>query len=107
MSNKLVVTPNCVLLSKLNPHIPRIWLPDLHSTRRSVCSTEFMVACSKPGLSREYLFSLFTSSAFESALKTHSHALSKLGDAMQAIITAYRLTPEANQVSPGWSTLSR
>ncbi len=50
---------------------------------------------------------VFTSSAFESALKTHSHALSKLGDAMQAIITAYRLTPEANQVSPGWSTLSR
>ena len=64
MSNKLTVTPNSVLLSKLNPHIPRIWLPDLHPSRRSVCSTEFMVACSKPGVSREYLFSLFTSSAF-------------------------------------------
>jgi len=64
MSNKLIVTPNSVLLSKLNPHIPRVWLPDLHPARRSICSTEFMVACSKPGLSREYLFSLFTSSAF-------------------------------------------
>jgi len=70
MSNKLVVTPNSVLLSKLNPHIPRIWLPDLHPTRRSVCSTEFMVACSKPGVSREYLFSLFTSSAFASVYGT-------------------------------------
>lgn len=70
MSNKLVVTPNAVLLSKLNPHIPRIWLPDLHPTRRSVCSTEFMVACSKPGVTREYLFSLFTSSAFASVYGT-------------------------------------
>ncbi len=70
MSNKLVVTPNSVLLSKLNPHIPRIWLPDLHPTRRSVCSTEFMVACAKSGVSREYLFSLFTSSAFASVYGT-------------------------------------
>jgi len=70
MSNKFTVTPNSVLLSKLNPHIPRIWLPDLHASRRSVCSTEFMVACSKPSVSREYLFSLFTSSAFASIYGT-------------------------------------
>jgi type I restriction enzyme S subunit len=70
MSNKFTVTPNSVLLSKLNPHIPRIWLPDLRASRRSVCSTEFMVACSKPGVSREYLFSLFTSSAFASVYGT-------------------------------------
>ena len=70
MSNKFTVTQNSVLLSKLNPHIPRIWLPDLHASRRSVCSTEFMVACSKPGVSREYLFSLFTSSAFASVYGT-------------------------------------
>ena len=70
MSNKFIVTPNSVLLSKLNPHIPRIWLPDLLPTRRSVCSTEFMVACSKPGVSREYLFSLFASSAFASVYGT-------------------------------------
>lgn len=70
MSNKFTVMPNSVLLSKLNPHIPRIWLPDLHATRRSVCSTEFMVACSKPGVSREYLFSLFTSSTFASIYGT-------------------------------------
>lgn len=70
MSNKFAVTPNSVLLSKLNPHIPRIWLPDLNASRRSVCSTEFMVACAKGGVSREYLFSLFTSSAFTSVYGT-------------------------------------
>jgi type I restriction enzyme, S subunit len=70
MSNKFTVTLNSVLLSKLNPHIPRIWLPDLHASHRSVCSTEFMVACSQPGVTREYLFSIFTSSAFASIYGT-------------------------------------
>lgn len=70
MSNKLVVTRNSVLLSKLNPHIPRIWLPDLHETRRSVCSTEFIVASPSPGFSREFLFSLFTSAAFATTYGT-------------------------------------
>jgi type I restriction enzyme S subunit len=70
MSTKLVVTRNSVLLSKLNPHIPRIWLPDLHNTRRSVCSTEFIVASTRPGYSREFLFSLFTSAAFASIYGT-------------------------------------
>ncbi len=70
MSNKLVVTRNSVLLSKLNPHIPRIWLPDLHATRRSACSTEFIVASTRPGYSREFLFSLFTSASFASTYGT-------------------------------------
>ena len=55
-SNKLIVPQNAVLLSKLNPHIPRIWLSDLHRARRSVCSTEFIVACPKINVSREYLY---------------------------------------------------
>ena len=70
MSSKLVVTPNSVLLSKLNPHIPRVWLPDLHQSRRSVCSTEFIVASARSGYSREFLFSLFTSEAFASTYGT-------------------------------------
>jgi type I restriction enzyme S subunit len=69
-SNKFTLTPDAVLLSKLNPHIPRIWLPDLHPSRRSVCSTEFIVARSKPGVTREYLFSLFASSTFASIYET-------------------------------------
>lgn len=63
-SNKLVVTKTCVLLSKLNPHIPRIWLPDLHASRRSICSTEFIVASAMAGCTREYLYAIFTSEDF-------------------------------------------
>jgi type I restriction enzyme S subunit len=69
-SNKLVVTTNSVLLSKLNPHIPRIWLADLHASRRSVCSTEFIVVSAQPGYSREFMFSLLTSAAFASTYAT-------------------------------------
>ena len=69
-SNKLIVTHHSVLISKLNPHIPRIWLPDLHATFRSVCSTEFIVASTRPGYSREFLFSLFTSSDFATTYGT-------------------------------------
>jgi type I restriction enzyme, S subunit len=70
LSNKLAVVPGSVLLSKLNPHIPRTWLPDLHETRRSVCSTEFIVASPRSGLSREFLFSLFTSTGFAATYGT-------------------------------------
>src|SRR5205085_5705509 len=41
-----------------------------HTSRRSVCSTEFMVVCSRPGVSREYLFSLFTNPSFASIYGT-------------------------------------
>jgi len=70
MSNKFVISPNSVLLSKLNPHIPRTWLPEFSPSRRSICSTEFIVAISKPKYSREYLYSLFTSSSFENIYGT-------------------------------------
>lgn len=63
-SNKLVVTKTCVLLSKLNPHIPRIWLPNLNASRRSICSTEFIVASAMAGCTREYLYALFISEDF-------------------------------------------
>jgi type I restriction enzyme S subunit len=70
MSNKFLVESDSVLLSKLNPHIPRVWFPDLDTKRRSVCSTEFMVARATAGVSREYLFSLFTDPYFASIYGT-------------------------------------
>jgi type I restriction enzyme, S subunit len=63
-SNKLLVAPNTVLLSKLNPRIPRIWLPSFDSARRSIASTEFLVASPKNGFSRTYLFALLNSQPF-------------------------------------------
>jgi type I restriction enzyme S subunit len=63
-SSKFKVSRDAVLLSKLNPHIPRIWAPLLGSERRAICSTEFLVAEPLRGVTREYLYWLFTSDAF-------------------------------------------
>lgn len=40
-SNKSLIPPDCVLFSKLNPRIPRIWRVAERSHLPSICSTEF------------------------------------------------------------------
>ena len=70
MSNKFIVPSNCVMVSKLNPRIPRIWLPDLRGQNRAVCSTEFLVATPKPGVSREFLYCLFINESFVNVFTT-------------------------------------
>lgn len=69
-SNKFIVPEGAVLLSKLNPHIPRVWLPDASRERRSICSTEFLVTCTTRSASVEYLYDLFNSSAFQEVFCT-------------------------------------
>ncbi len=64
MSNKFVVTQDVVLLSKLNPRIPRVWMPDIETAHRAVCSTEFSVARARDRFSREFVYALFTSRPF-------------------------------------------
>lgn len=54
LSNKFVVRPNSMLVSKLNPVTPRIWRIDENVMPNSVCSTEFQVL--KPRDMRHYLF---------------------------------------------------
>lgn len=63
-SNKFVVPNHCVLISKLNPETPRIWLP-FKLENRSICSTEFLVNIPKGYFSPEYLFGLFYSQSFQ------------------------------------------
>lgn len=64
-SNKFWVPEGAVLLSKLNPRIPRVWMPWLTEKRRPICSTEFLVVLPRQQEEdREYLFSLFNSPAF-------------------------------------------
>ena len=59
-SSKFTVPAGAVLVSKLNPRIPRIWEPNLADSECSIASTEFMVL--KPrGIDRRYLRYLFLS----------------------------------------------
>jgi len=63
-SNKIIAPPDVILLSKLNPRIPRVWMPQVSGVRRSIASTEFLAATAKRGLSREFVYALFTSQSF-------------------------------------------
>ncbi|MBI2749591.1 MAG: restriction endonuclease subunit S [Burkholderiales bacterium] len=63
-SNKFAISSTCVLISKLNPRIPRIWLPNTRDSRRAVCSTEFLVLLPEPSISRELLFCLVSADEF-------------------------------------------
>jgi type I restriction enzyme S subunit len=69
-SNKFVVPVGCVMVSKLNPRIPRIWMPDLGDENRAVCSTEFLVTIPKGGASREFLYCRFKDESFISTFTT-------------------------------------
>lgn len=64
-SAKFVIPSDAVLLSRLNPRIRRVWFPDVDSERVSLSSTEFAVARPREGMSREFLFGLFTSDLFQ------------------------------------------
>ncbi|MHB1243001.1 MAG: restriction endonuclease subunit S [Gaiellaceae bacterium] len=87
-SGKLAIPEDSVLVSKLNPRIPRVWLPDLGETRRPICSTEFLVLVPKDPVSREYVYCLTRSSAFQEDLAgrvagtSGSHQRVKAADAL-------------------------
>jgi type I restriction enzyme, S subunit len=67
-SNKTPVPSNAVLISKLNPHIPRIWfVGDVRPN--AVCSTEFLVWRPSMALPPEYIYCLASSAVFNSGMK--------------------------------------
>jgi type I restriction enzyme, S subunit len=50
-SGKFEVRSGSVLVSRLNPRIPRVWLPDIDPIVRAVCSSEFLVLRPRSGVS--------------------------------------------------------
>lgn len=64
-SNKTVVPDDCVLFSKLNPRIPRIWRVRGDAPPRSYCSTEFWpLVAQGSGVDLDYLTQYLSSAAF-------------------------------------------
>jgi type I restriction enzyme, S subunit len=68
-SNKWVVPPGVVLVSKLNPEIDRVWLVDVAPGDRAVCSTEFLVLESRAPFERTYLYCQARSTPFRRELQ--------------------------------------
>jgi restriction endonuclease S subunit len=77
-SNKLEVRSGCILFSKLNPRIPRVWhVQDAVSLRR-ICSTEFLVvqpdtAATDP----DYLVWMLQTPVFLHAVRSRVQAATK------------------------------
>lgn len=67
-SNKTPVPSDAVLLSKLNPHIPRVWLP-VSCGSNAVCSTEFLVFQPVGVGSKELIYCTFRSPDFIARLQ--------------------------------------
>jgi type I restriction enzyme S subunit len=63
-SNKYLVERGTVLLSKLNPRIPRIWLPFPGADYRPIASTEFLVLKPRIPFTSVSLFGLCGSQSF-------------------------------------------
>lgn len=93
-SAKFVVFGDSVLVSRLNPAVPRVWLPAPSAARRPICSTEFLVARPKGGLEeREFIFGLFRSRQFLEGIKgratgtSNSHQRVRPDDLLEIICT--------------------
>ncbi|HXG25925.1 MAG TPA: restriction endonuclease subunit S [Candidatus Binatia bacterium] len=102
-SQKSLVPPGTLLLSKLNPEIERVWLVDVQPEDRAVCSTEFLVLAPRAPFGRAYAYCAARSPGFRQELeglvtgtsKSHqrAHASAILGLAVvrprTAISTAF------------------
>ena len=70
-SNKYLLTPESVMISKLNPDTKRIWRP-MCLSEHPVCSTEFIVYEAKKKGQRDYIYSLIDSVPFFNHLCSHT-----------------------------------
>lgn len=54
-SHKFIVPPHAVLLSKLNPRIPRVWLASTGGDGMAIASTEFLVLVPRERVDKRFL----------------------------------------------------
>ena len=69
-STKSRVFQDTVLLSKLNPEVNRVWLVDMTSDERAICSTEFLVLKAKPPFQSSFVYCLCLSPFFRQQIES-------------------------------------
>ena len=85
-SQKFLVGDGDLLVSKLNPSTPRVWIPFASSDRRAICSTEFLVCRTSSVFGRAYAYCLASSDAIVEAMAglaggtSNSHQRIRPGD---------------------------
>ena len=69
-SSKYAIDANCILISKLNPNIKRIWMPAC-SSKQAVCSTEFIVYRPKNPAHKSFYYAAINAPVFTDFLLAH------------------------------------
>ncbi len=77
MSNKFIVPPGAVLVSKLNPEIVRVWLVDVNLGPRAIASTEFLVLQPISTDNRAFIYCCTSESHFRQRLESMVSGTSK------------------------------
>ena len=70
-SNKYILTPDSVMISKLNPDTKRIWRP-MWLSAHPICSTEFIVYEAKKAAQKDFVYSILDSAPFLNFLCSHT-----------------------------------
>ena len=70
-SNKYILSPNSVMISKLNPDTKRVWRPYCISPL-AISSTEFIVFEAKNLAYRDFVYSIIDSDAFSNHMCAHT-----------------------------------
>jgi len=68
-SSKYRVPTASILVSKLNPRFPRVWLPDVQDEEAAVCSTEFMSFVPLHYAWRPFLYELMKSDVVQRGIQ--------------------------------------
>ena len=76
-SRKTAIPTNAVLLSKLNPNLPRVWIPNPPNSLPQVASTEFLAFTPKPPATRSLLYCLFRDIQFRREMEAMVTGTSK------------------------------
>jgi type I restriction enzyme S subunit len=98
-SNKFIIDQECVLVSKLNPRIPRVWAVEAKPERQAFASTEFVVLVSKGEVTPSLLWSTLSGSDVMSELASKvagtsgSHQRVKPADVLGMFVTDVRQLP--------------
>jgi type I restriction enzyme S subunit len=100
-SNKLVVPDRAVLISKINPRIPRTWYVAPRSERLSVASTEFFVVVPSAPSTTEYLYALLASGSFRARFAALASGTSGSHQRVrpQDFLAMEALVPPADQIA--------
>jgi len=76
LSNKFKVKRNSILVSKLNPRIPRIWAVKKVDEASSICSTEFQVLTPSTPSYYSYAVNLLSQSSFRETMRSRASGTS-------------------------------